>query len=40
MADFLSAISQGIMLQARDGASRSQLHAIVDTALQALPPVS
>jgi AcrR family transcriptional regulator len=38
MADFLSAISQGIMLQARDGASRSALHAIVDTAMKALPP--
>ena len=38
MADFLSAISQGIMLQARDGALRSALHAIVDTAMKALPP--
>jgi AcrR family transcriptional regulator len=40
MADFLSAISQGIMLQARDGASRAELHAIVDTAMKALPPIS
>ena len=39
MADFVSAISQGIMLQARDGASRAELHAIVDTAMKALPPI-
>jgi hypothetical protein len=38
MADFVSAISQGIMLQARDGASRPELHAIVDIAMRALPP--
>jgi AcrR family transcriptional regulator len=36
MADYVSAISQGIMLQARDGASRSELHAMVDVAMKAL----
>jgi hypothetical protein len=38
VADFVSAISQGIMLQARGGASRAELHAIVDIAVKALPP--
>jgi AcrR family transcriptional regulator len=38
MADFVSAISQGIMLQARDGASRPELHEIVEIAMRALPP--
>ncbi len=34
MARYLCAVMQGISIQARDGASAEQLHAIVDVTMQ------
>lgn len=36
-AKYLAMVIQGLSAQARDGASREELHAVADAALEALP---
>ncbi len=38
LARLLAVIVQGLSVQARDGASAADLQAIVETAMEALPP--
>ena len=40
MARYLAAVTQGISIHARDGATAAELESIADHALRALPPVN